>query len=176
MGLAISKALLTKKKPINVVCVGLDYSGKTTILYKLKINFNKYLNTIPTVGFNVETINYKKNNITIWDIGGQTKNRCLWEYYYQNVHAIIFVIDSSDRNRIHEAKDELYKILHNEDLDLTKIILLIIANKQDIPNAMKTEEITQHLELSTINNIIWYIKEVCALTGEGLEECLKIII
>ena len=97
----------TKTKS-NILMLGLDAAGKTTILYKLKLNENK--NTIPTIGFNVENIKYKKLDLTIWDVGGQEKIRQLWRHYYNNVDVLIFVIDSNDIGRIDEAKkDQIYR-------------------------------------------------------------------
>lgn len=89
--------------------VGLDAAGKTTILYKLKLG--EVVTTIPTIGFNVETVEYKNVNFTVWDVGGQDKIRPLWRHYYQNTQGLIFVVDSNDRDRIGEAREELTKML-----------------------------------------------------------------
>ena len=77
--------------------VGLDASGKTTILYKLKLG--EIVQTIPTIGFNVETVTYKNNYLTLWDVGGCDKMRPLMRHYFQNTQALIFVVDSHDRER-----------------------------------------------------------------------------
>src|SRR6185436_9240917 len=70
------------KKESRILMVGLDAAGKTTILYKLKLG--EVVTTIPTLGFNVETVQYKKINFTVWDVGGQDKIRPLWRHYFQN--------------------------------------------------------------------------------------------
>lgn len=85
--------------------VGLDAAGKTTILYKLKLG--EIVTTIPTIGFNVETVEYKNISFTVWDVGGQDKIRPLWRHYYQNTQGLIFVVDSNDRDRVVEAENEL---------------------------------------------------------------------
>lgn len=85
--------------------VGLDAAGKTTILYKLKLG--EIVTTIPTIGFNVETVEYKNICFTVWDVGGQDKIRPLWRHYFQNTQGLIFVVDSNDRERIVEAENEL---------------------------------------------------------------------
>ncbi len=108
--------------------VGLDAAGKTTILYKLKLGEN--VRTVSTIGFNVETVEYKNINFTIWDIGGQDRIRPLWGYYYVNAQALIFVVDSNDRERVSEARDELHRILCEDELK--DAILLVLANKQVI--------------------------------------------
>merc|ERR1711994_794704 len=85
-----------------ILMLGLDAAGKTTIIYKLQLG--EVVHTIPTIGFNVETISYKKVNFTVWDVGGQTKIRPLWRHYFENSDAVIFVVDSQDRGRLAEAK------------------------------------------------------------------------
>lgn len=83
------------------------------------------------IGFNVETVEYKNIQFTVWDVGGQDKIRPLWRHYFQNTQGIIFVVDSNDRDRIVEAREELQRML-NED-ELRDAILLVFANKQDLP-------------------------------------------
>merc|ERR1712080_62014 len=111
-------------------------AGKTTILYNLKLG--EVVTTIPTVGFNVETVEYKNISFNVWDIGGQDKIRKLWRYYYENTQGLIFVIDSNDRDRIEDAREELMKML-NED-EMRNAVLLVFANKQDLPNSMSAAE------------------------------------
>merc|ERR1719171_375774 len=123
--------------------VGLDAAGKTTILYKLKLG--EVVTTIPTIGFNVETVEYKNINFTVWDVGGQDKIRKLWRHYYQNTQGIIFVVDSNDRDRIEDAREELTKLLNEEELRDAPV--LVLANKKDLPNAMTAKEVTDKLGL-----------------------------
>eukprot|EP01048_Picozoa_sp_COSAG05_P019013 COSAG05_NODE_2891_length_2535_cov_3.156814_4_plen_155_part_01 len=94
--------------------VGLDAAGKTTILYKLKLG--EIVTTIPTIGFNVETVEYKNISFTVWDVGGQDKIRPLWRHYYQNTQGLIFVVDSNDKDRVGEAHDELHRMLSEDEL------------------------------------------------------------
>ncbi|KAJ1820250.1 Arf GTPase arf1 [Coemansia sp. RSA 2671] len=171
MGLTISGLMdrMFGKKEMRILMVGLDAAGKTTILYKLKLG--EIVTTIPTIGFNVETVEYKNISFTVWDVGGQDKIRPLWRHYFQNTQGIIFVIDSNDRDRVSEARDELQRML-NED-ELRDVNLLVFANKQDLPNAMNAGEITEKLGLPTIKNIKWYIQATCATTGDGLYEGLE---
>ena len=170
MGGLLSKAFagLIGKKDVRILMVGLDAAGKTTILYKLKLG--EIVTTIPTIGFNVETVEYKNISFTVWDVGGQDKIRPLWRHYYQNTQGVIFVVDSNDRDRVGEARDELHRML-NED-ELREAILLVFANKQDLPNAMNAAEITDKLGLHSLRNRKWYIQATCATSGEGLFEGL----
>nr|AAA64266.1 ADP-ribosylation factor [Candida albicans] len=171
MGLTISKlfASLLGRREMRILMVGLDAAGKTTILYKLKLG--EIVTTIPTIGFNVETVEYKNISFTVWDVGGQDKIRPLWRYYFQNTQGIIFVVDSNDRDRINEAREELQSML-NED-ELKDAVLLVLANKQDLPNAMNAAEITEKMGLHSIMNRPWFIQATCATTGDGLYEGLE---
>merc|ERR1712070_641781 len=112
MGLSFSKLFhgMVSKKEMRILMVGLDAAGKTTILYKLKLG--EVVTTIPTIGFNVDTVEYKNINFNVWDVGGQDKIRQLWRHYYQNTQGLIFVVDSNDRDRIEDAREELTKMLH----------------------------------------------------------------
>ncbi|KXJ16548.1 ADP-ribosylation factor 2 [Exaiptasia diaphana] len=130
---------LLGKEELRLLMVGLDAAGKTTILYHLKLD--EAVNTIPTIGFNVEVIEYKNITFTVWDIGGQDKIRTLWRLYFQETQGLIFVVDSNDRERIQEAKDELYRLLKEDELK--RAALLVLANKQDLPDAMTASELRQ---------------------------------
>jgi len=148
--------------------VGLDAAGKTTILYKLKLG--EIVTTIPTIGFNVETVEYKNISFTVWDVGGQDKIRPLWRHYFQNTQGLIFVVDSNDRERVAESRDELHKML--EEDELRDAVLLVFANKQDLPNAMSPGDLTEKLGLNQLRNRRWYIQSTCATQGTGLYEGL----
>jgi len=148
--------------------VGLDAAGKTTILYKLKLG--EIVTTIPTIGFNVETVEYKNINFTVWDVGGQDKIRPLWRHYFQNTQGLIYVVDSNDRDRINEASDELAKMLREEEL--REATVLVFANKQDLPNAMSVSDLTDKLRLHSLTNRRWFIQSCCATSGDGLYEGL----
>merc|ERR1712014_150489 len=131
-----------------ILMVGLDAAGKTTLLYNLKLG--EVVTTIPTIGFNVETVEYKNIKFTVWDIGGQDRIRKLWRHYYTGTHGVIFVVDSSDRDRIQDARDELCKLLGDDEL--RDAVLLVLANKQDLPNAMTAADVSKHLGLDEVHN------------------------
>ena len=170
MGGGFAKALakLVGKKEMRILMVGLDAAGKTTILYKLKLG--EIVTTIPTIGFNVETVEYKNISFTVWDVGGQDKIRPLWRHYYQNTQGLIFVVDSNDKDRVGEAHDELHRMLSEDEL--REAVVLVFANKQDLPNAMSVAEVTDKLGLHSLRNRKWYIQATCATSGEGLFEGL----
>uniref|UniRef100_UPI00398EA478 ADP-ribosylation factor 4-like n=1 Tax=Pristiophorus japonicus TaxID=55135 RepID=UPI00398EA478 len=166
MGLTVSSMLerLFGRKERRILMVGLDAAGKTTILYKLKLG--EIVTTIPTIGFNVETVDYKNVCFTVWDVGGQDKIRPLWRHYFQNTQGLIFVVDSNDRERVPEALNELQKML--QENELRNAVLLVYANKQDLPNAMKVSELTEKLELNRLTGKVWCIEGTCAIQGDGL--------
>uniref|UniRef100_A0A3Q3XEM1 ADP-ribosylation factor-like protein 14 n=1 Tax=Mola mola TaxID=94237 RepID=A0A3Q3XEM1_MOLML len=190
---SVLKSLFGKKE-MRILMVGLDAAGKTTILYKLKLG--EIVTTIPTIGefstassldicsltqtniwllvgrpcFNVETVEYKNISFTVWDVGGQDKIRPLWRHYFQNTQGLIFVVDSNDRERINEAKEEVMRMLSEDELK--EAVLLVLANKQDLPNALNAAEVTDKLGLHNLRSRNWYIQSTCATSGDGLYEGL----
>ena len=122
MGLAFGKMFYTMlgwKTEVRVLVLGLDNAGKTTILYQLKMG--EVVSTIPTIGFNVETVTYGNLTFQVWDLGGQSSIRPYWRCYYQNTQAIIYVVDSTDKDRLEIAKQELHAMLAEEELKDTKL-------------------------------------------------------
>merc|ERR1712178_377467 len=107
---------------------------------------------------------------TVWDVGGQDKIRPLWRHYYTNTEGIIFVVDSNDRDRVDEARDELNRMLSEDEL--RDAVLLVFANKQDLPHAMPAAEVADKLALHKLRSRTWYIQATCATTGDGMYEGL----
>ena len=154
-------------KKANILMLGLDSAGKTTILYKLKLD--TVVTTIPTIGFNVESVKFKSLNMTIWDVGGQEKIRSLWRHYYQNVDAVIFVIDSNDGGRLDEVSKELHSLMAEDQL--RDVTLLLLCNKQDLPHAETVQTINEKLGLMKIKQK-WYVQPTSALYNEGIMDGL----
>ncbi len=149
-----------------ILMVGLDAAGKSTILYKMKLG--EVITTIPTIGFNVEAIEYKNVTFTCWDVGGQSRIRGLWKHYFIGTDALIYVIDSNDPARLELAKEELEKMLY--DPELCDADLLVFANKQDLPNAMSVKDIATGLGLPKLRGRKWHIQATAAIQGDGLFE------
>nr|XP_061814505.1 ADP-ribosylation factor 3-like [Nerophis lumbriciformis]XP_061814506.1 ADP-ribosylation factor 3-like [Nerophis lumbriciformis] len=154
---------------MNILMVGLESAGKTTILDKLKLG--KIVTSTPASGFNVETVEDENISFTAWDVGGQDSKRPYWRQLFSNKQSIIFVVDSNDRELVNEAQQELNRLL-NED-ELKDAVLLVLANKQDMPNAMRGPEVTEMLALHNVRHCIWHIQPTCALSGDGLYEGLE---
>jgi len=170
MGLVFTKLFqrLVGTEEKRLLMLGLDAAGKTTVLYKLKLG--EVVTTIPTIGFNVETVEYRNLSFNVWDVGGQHQIRKLWRHYFQGTNGLIYVVDSSDRERIEEAREELEQMLLEEEL--RDAVLLVLANKQDLPNSMTTTEMAEKLGLSKLRHREWFIQGACATQGEGLYQGL----
>ncbi|XP_024369385.1 uncharacterized protein [Physcomitrium patens] len=166
MGVIVSRLwfYMFPAKEYKIVVVGLDNAGKTTTLYKLHLG--EVVVTQPTVGSNVEELVYKNIRFEVWDLGGQERLRTSWATYYRGTHAVVMVVDSTDRSRISIIKEELFKLMQHEDLQ--GAVVLVFANKQDLKDAMSPAEISDTLSLHSIKNHDWHIQACCALTGEGL--------
>ncbi|KNG76471.1 ADP-ribosylation factor [Plasmodium falciparum IGH-CR14] len=163
MGLYVSRLFnrLFQKKDVRILMVGLDAAGKTTILYKVKLG--EVVTTIPTIGFNVETVEFRNISFTVWDVGGQDKIRPLWRHYYSNTDGLIFVVDSNDRERIDDGKKikkwKDVKPLHNK--------------KKIFPNVLKITPLTPLRERELGKDLEGkkeFIQSTCATRGDGLYE------
>ena len=153
-----------------ILMLGLDAAGKTTVLYKLKLN--ETVSTIPTIGFNVETVTPVKNvSFTVWDVGGQDKIRPLWRHYFIGCEGLIYVVDSSDKSRFAEAQNELEWILDSDEM--SGVPLVILANKQDLPQAVSPADLSGKLGLDKVRNRKWHIQGTSALSGEGVFQAMQ---
>jgi len=148
-----------------ILMVGLDNAGKSTILYKLKLG-EIVTTTTPMTGFTMQTVEYKNVTLKSWDLGGyDTDFR-----QYIDAQGLIFVIDSNDRERIDEARKEFNRLFGVDEL--RDAVLLILANKQDLPNALSAVDITDTLGLLALRQRSWHVEPTCATSGEGLYEGL----
>ena len=170
MGILFSSLFqnLFGSKEVRILILGLDNAGKTTILYRLQAD--QVIPTTPTIGFNVETVQYKNIKFQVWDLGGQSSIRPYWRCYFPNTNAIIYVVDSVDKQRLGDSKQELMLMLEEEELK--GVTLLVFANKQDLPQAMTAAEVSEGLGLTNIRNRQWAIFQTSALRGSGIIEGL----
>ena len=159
---------LGQYKDRRILLLGLDGAGKTTILYKLKLN--ETVESCPTIGFNVETVSPRKGvTFTVWDVGGQDKIRPLWKHYFRDADGLMFVVDSLDVGRVSEAQKELNGLL--SDPQLGGIPVVILANKQDLPGAISTADMVGKMRLRELKNE-WYVQGTCGISGKGLHEAV----
>eukprot|EP00929_Paragymnodinium_shiwhaense_P080290 TRINITY_DN4185_c0_g1_i1.p1 TRINITY_DN4185_c0_g1~~TRINITY_DN4185_c0_g1_i1.p1 ORF type:complete len:228 (-),score=51.02 TRINITY_DN4185_c0_g1_i1:288-971(-) len=165
MGATMARAIEMENR--RIIMFGLDHAGKSTLLHRLKVG--EVVATAPTIGFNVEDVEYRKHWFQVWDIGGQEAIRKGWRHnYYFDTDGLVFVVDSSDHDRLEVAREELYKALNEEEM--RDAALLVVANKQDLPNAMTGDEIALRLGLYALKDRRWFVQESDALTGSGLAE------
>ncbi len=118
----------------------------------------------------MKTVKYNNISFTEWDIGGPAEFRNFMTQYYPNTAGVVFVVDSSDSDRIALARDEFHQMINNTAL--SEIPVLIFANKQDLPNAMSVGEIVNGYGLFSMRSHAWYSQGCCATTGDGLYEGL----
>eukprot|EP00798_Chlamydomonas_sp_ICE-L_P026099 gene26099-11813_t len=126
------------------------------------------LEIAPTVGFSVDEFKKGALLFTVFDMSGAGRYRSLWEQYYREAQAVVFVIDSADKFRLVVAKDEMDHMLSNEGL--RKVPIIFFANKKDLPTALSPAEIAQALQLESIKDRPWQIVPSNGLNGEGLEK------
>ena len=172
MGFILSKILefFTKSRNnFKIIILGMQNAGKTTILYRLSLG--QLVKTTPTIGSNVEELTYNNVKFQAWDLGGQESTRSVWDVYYMNTDAIVYVIDSIDDEYYEESKIQFHKMLNNPALKNATI--LIFANKQDLPGAKTVNKLIEDYEFDKIKSHIWHIQSCSALKGEGLVTGIK---
>lgn len=165
---ALRKLFGSKQR--RLLLLGLDNAGKTTILYRM---MGKPASTVPTIGFNVETVKYDPLEFVCWDVSGQDKLRVFWRHYYRGTSGVLFVVDANDQERLPLAKKELLGILKEEELENAAV--LILANKTDLPHAVSIDTLASALDVATLkaSGRQCHLAAVCALTGVGLDEAIK---
>merc|ERR1711865_79452 len=152
--LSLLRKLKKSDGEARILVLGLDNAGKTTILKKLS---DEDIATItPTQGFNIKSLMHEGFKLNVWDIGGQKSIRPYWRNYFDQTDSLMYVIDSSDRKRLEETSEELHKLL--EEDKLAGVPLLVLANKQDLLNAVPADEVAEGLGLFSIRDRPWQIQ------------------
>ncbi|KAM0482325.1 hypothetical protein ACHAPX_002841 [Trichoderma viride] len=170
--LSILRKARLKDKEMRILMLGLDNAGKTTIVKKI---MGEDVNTVsPTLGFIIKTIEYQGYKLNIWDVGGQKTLRSYWRNYFEKTDALIWVVDTTDRLRIDDCREELHGLLEEERL--AGACLLIFANKTDVDGCMTQEEIVTLLRLPDIRTHQWHVLQCSAMTGKNLEEGLSWVV
>eukprot|EP00474_Spongospora_subterranea_P009377 CRZ09835.1 hypothetical protein [Spongospora subterranea] len=168
----MGKAMSRLGRPrVRLLLLGLDAAGKTTVLAWMKKGAHQ--ETVPTIGFNVEEILYNRTRIQIWDVGGQDRLRALWRPHYRGTSGIIFVVDSSDAARITLARQELMSLMKEEALN--GVCLCILANKQDLPAAISTQDLAIALGVAQIEALGYTCTVIASIAnqGEGIDTALR---
>ena len=158
----------------NVLVLGLESAGKTSILARLLREDPRTV--LPTLGFSIRSFAVEdgRHILKMWDVGGAAPVRTYWKAYYPKAHAIIFVIDSSDRRRLAETSMVLQQVLDADEL--LGLPLLLFASKQDLPDAIPPSELEVLLHMGSIRDRTWRCVRCSSITGKGIEEGLKWLI
>eukprot|EP00992_Anisonema_acinus_P014413 TRINITY_DN9276_c0_g1_i1.p1 TRINITY_DN9276_c0_g1~~TRINITY_DN9276_c0_g1_i1.p1 ORF type:complete len:179 (-),score=55.98 TRINITY_DN9276_c0_g1_i1:171-707(-) len=167
--LTLLRGLKKKDKEARVLFLGLDNAGKTTCLKKLSDEDVTHIS--PTQGFNIKSLNQEGFKLNAWDIGGQKAIRTYWSNYFDGTDVLVYVVDSADKKRLEETGVELNQLLEEEKLKGAPV--LVLANKQDLGNALSSNEIAEALNLHGIRDRKWQIQACSALNGNGLHEGME---
>ncbi|GMM29764.1 Arf family GTPase [Martiniozyma asiatica (nom. inval.)] len=173
----------TQTATYNVLLLGLDNAGKSSLLESIKSKFLKSYNPpkriLPTVGQNVSTIplplSKDKIALKFWDVGGQDQLRELWDFYYPQAHAILFVVDTNDPDRIEECKKVIQQIVMNDATE--GVVIVIVGNKMDIdtPKRLGIVELKECVNplFEHLNAKVSRVVMISAITGEGVPEVVE---
>lgn len=189
MGQSVSKAYAEKYKAKNartggkgILLIGLDGAGKTTVCYQFLLG--KHVHTVPTMGHNKETLKYEGKKYDFFDVGGSMLVRETWRLYAKAADAIVFVVDAHDRTRIPEAAESLKKLFFGEDYQAAgaksksvnsiafDIPLLVLANKQDLADAMSADQLEKELDLASLPVRSRIVIPTDAKGGENIQAAL----
>ncbi|XP_045853804.1 ADP-ribosylation factor-like protein 9 [Meles meles] len=135
------------EKNKQILVLGLDGAGKTSVLHSLALNRVQH-SVAPTQGFNAVCINTEDSQMEFLEIGGSEPFRSYWEMYLSRGLLLIFVVDSADHNRLPEAKKHLHQLIETNPI----LPLVVFANKQDLEAAYRITDIHEALALSEVGN------------------------
>ena len=163
--LTILKKMKIKEREMRILILGLDNAGKSTILKRI---MGEDISEIsPTVGFNIETLEFEGFKLNLWDVGGQKSLRSYWRNYFEATDGLIWVVDTSDKRRMADCRNELHALLQEERL--LGASLLVFANKIDLPNSCQWKEVEEQLNLKLMDGSHhWTVQPCSAVTGENL--------
>lgn len=167
--LTILRKLRLKEREMRVLILGLDNAGKSSVV---KSFLGESIETIsPTLGFNIQTLEFDGYKLNCWDVGGQQSLRAYWRNYFEQTDALVWVVDSADRDRLDVCRAELQQLLGEEKL--AGASLLVLANKQDLDGALPLAAVEQALQLASVaNNRHVSVAACSARTGDGLRDAV----
>lgn len=171
MPITFSRMGCTASKEYNILIVGLDNVGKSTLVQRLQKGEGELLPTVPTIGSQTQSVNFNGKHLILWDVGGQTDQRNIWKHYYVGTHGLVFVVDAADESRFEESYKEFVNVIEAQYLN--GIPCLLLGNKSDIEGAADEEKLktTFHIEqYEKENGIAFKVENCSALTGAGITE------
>mmetsp|Transcript_19843 Transcript_19843/g.70204 ORF Transcript_19843/g.70204 Transcript_19843/m.70204 type:complete len:178 (-) Transcript_19843:36-569(-) len=159
-------------KQLEVVLVGLENSGKSTLLNVMSMGHP--VETAPTIGLNVKMVKKGSTTLKCWDIGGQAQYRAEWGRYTKGCNVIIFVVDTYARDQLPVARRELHRLLEDRDLGTTP--LLVCANKIDLEPHVSEHELIRELNLDYLMDNPWLVIPCSALRQINVNAVLEWLI
>ncbi|KAF8423690.1 P-loop containing nucleoside triphosphate hydrolase protein [Boletus edulis BED1] len=197
-----------RKEEFSIIIIGLDGAGKTTLLEKIKTFYNDTPRGLdpskigPTVGQNMGKVSLPSTILSFFDLGGQRGMRSIWHRYYDDCHAVVYVIDAQDRERLGEGWEvfgalngprghclfadnyPVYVLYHNtrhaqadsvlSSPRILNVPLLLLANKQDTSTSMSATEIRQDYEVGNTIDGIAHAAEECKSELDNKERLLGV--
>ncbi|KAB8346181.1 hypothetical protein FH972_023227 [Carpinus fangiana] len=158
---------------MDITIVGLQNAGKTSLL-RVLAGGEFTIDSLPTVGFNMKKV--QKGHVTLkcWDVGGQPRFRDMWERYCRDANAIVFVVDSTDREALPVVKEELHMLLGKHGLE--NIPLLVLGNKSDLPGKLSVDDLIEALDLKSVSHREVSCYGISAKLETNLEAVMKWLI
>ncbi|XP_067116421.1 ADP-ribosylation factor-like protein 13B isoform X3 [Osmerus mordax] len=153
-------------RKVTLVMVGLDNAGKTATVRGIQGESPE--DVAPTVGFSKVDLKQGKFEVTIFDLGGGKRIRGIWKNYYSESYGVVFVVDSSDVQRIQETRDTMAEVLRHPRIAGKPV--LVLANKQDREGALAEADIIENLSLEKLvneNKCLCQIEPCSAVLGYG---------
>jgi len=170
MGQVLRKLLeVFYTKKLDIVVIGLENSGKTTLLSALADG--QPTETVPTIGLNVKVFKKGSVNMKCWDIGGQAQYRSEWSRYANGCDVVLYVVDAAAPQKMATAKRELHKLLDDGSIGSTP--LLVLANKIDIEPHVGETELIERMQLNYVMDTPWMVLPISALQMTNMDQVIE---
>jgi ADP-ribosylation factor related protein 1 len=180
--------LMLKREEFHILVIGLDRAGKTNAVEKLKTLLTDAVGLepsriVPTVGLNVGRLEAFGSRLVFWDLGGAAGLRAIWDKYYSDTHAVLYLVDAANRGRLEESKAAFDRVASAPALGGAPV--LIVANKQDEDGAADMAEVAALFGLTgggsgggggSGTGAPCIVQAASAHSGQGLVDGLKWLI
>ena len=158
-----------------LLVVGLDNSGKSTLIEAAKEEANKEKVILPTPGIRAGVLNHNNKKIVYYDLSGDGRHRKQWANYYSEIHGILFVVDASDTRRDDIVRDYIRQMFKDEVLAKREVPILVACNKQDLPEVRDKVALEEELGLPKLDKhstIKYYVTNTSGFDNKGIKDAL----